>query len=196
MYNFGLRVRGEFVNPDLLDKEYYIICWSASWVGSNEVYSGCVTPQAARKWSDKAILKPIWKLMDEADVISGHNVSGFDIKRLNARFLLNGMNPPLDFAVMDTLKVARNRFSFESNKLDYIAKRLGFRPKDAMGLDDWKKIAESGDEKTLAKMQKYNKGDVREGKKVLETLKGWAGKPKYFGSRAIPMHELEKLVKE
>lgn len=179
-------MRGEFISPELLINEYYIICWSASWVGEKQVYSGCVSPSAAKQWSDKSILKPLWKLMNSADIVAGHNVDKFDIKKINTRFKVNGLAPPFNYRTLDTLKIARSKFGFESNKLDYIAQRLGFRPKDAMSLQDWIKIAETGDEKTLVKMVKYNKGDVAEGKKVLAALQDWAEKPTSYGSRTIP----------
>jgi hypothetical protein len=183
MYNFGLKVQGEYVSPDFLKRPYYCICWAASWVGENIIHTGCVTSQAARRWSDKQIMGPLWALMDRADIIAGHNVK-FDIKRSNTRFILNKLPPPLEYQTIDTLKIARGKFAFESNKLDHISQVLGFRPKDAMSKKDWLAIAERGDEKTLQKMSKYNAGDVREGKRVLSEFMGWTSTPD--GSRSLP----------
>lgn len=184
-YNFGQKVRGEYLNIDNLIHEYYIICWSASWVGSNYVHSGVVSPKDALKWTDKNILGDLCRLMDCADIIAGHNIDRFDLPRINTRFMLNGISKPEDYQTRDTLRIARSKFAFESNKLDYISQRLGFRAKDDMSGEDWRAIAERGDEKTLKKMVKYNRGDVRNGKAVFESMVKWTGTKMDFGMRRM-----------
>lgn len=185
-YNFGRNVPSQYMSPDNIIHEYYIICWAASWVGSAKVYSGVVSQNDALNWTDKNIMGELRDLMDSADVVAGHNVGRFDIPRVNTRLLLNNIHEPEKYEVKDTLLLARKKFHFESNTLDYISKRLGFRPKDAMSGDDWRAIANTGDEKTLAKMVKYCRGDVRNGKAVYESLIGWTGTDKNFGLRTFP----------
>src|SRR5690349_20512302 len=118
--------------------------------------------------------------MESADIIAGHNVDRYDVKRSNTRFLLNGLEPVVDKKTLDTLKIARSKFAFESNKLDYISQRLGFRGKDEIHNSDWLKIVTTGDEKTLAKVLRYNRGDVRNGKNVLEKLMKYSGKRSFY----------------
>lgn len=187
MFNYGLRVPSMYMNPDDLIHEYYIICWSASYVGRDTVWSDCVTPQQARKWSDKEILGRLRELMESADIIAGHNVDRYDLKRANTRFLLNGLEPVTEKKTLDTLKIARSKFSFESNRLDFISQRLGFRPKDNITNEDWLKIVKNGDEKTLKKVNRYCKGDVTNGKSVLDVLMRYSGKKKYYGSVALEL---------
>lgn len=172
-YSYGAKVPSKYLNYEDLDKEYYIICWAASYMGSVQIFSECVTPEEARSWDDRRILERLHELMDSADIIAGHNVDAYDKKRVNTRFLLNGYEKPRTFRTLDTLKMARKYFSFQSNKLEFISLSLGFNPKKDMELDDWIQICMNGDEERIEKMRKYNIGDVREGKKVLEKFLPW-----------------------
>jgi len=43
---------------------------------------------------DSGILREIWKMLDEADIVITQNGRKFDQKKLNARFILNGFKPP------------------------------------------------------------------------------------------------------
>lgn len=189
-YNYGTKVPTKHINIEDLIQEYYIISWSASYVGNNKIWSGCVTSEAAQAWSDKDILQPLHDLMMSADVLAGHNVDTYDIKRANTRFLLNGIEPVLVGAnggkkTIDTLKIARSKFAFESNKLDYISQRLGLRPKDDIRNRDWLKIVDHGDEATLKKVNHYCRGDVKNGKGILERLMKYSCKKEGYGAVAL-----------
>lgn len=185
VFSYGLRVPSGYMNPEDLDKEYYVICWSASYVGQNKVWSDCVTPKDARKWSDKNILGRLRELMDAADIIAGHNVENYDVKRANTRFLLNGIEPVASKKTLDSLKIARSKFAFESNRLGYISQKLGLRDKDDIRNKDWLKIVTTGDEATLKKVLRYNRGDVMNGKGVLEKLMSYSGKSPNYGAIAL-----------
>lgn len=185
LYNYGLRVPSKYINPDNIVHEYYIICWSASYMHDDKIWSDCVTKEEAQDWTDKNRMSHLRDLMASADIIAGHNVDAYDIKRANTKFLLAGLEPVIGKPTFDTLKIARTKFAFESNKLDYISKKLGLRPKDDITDDDWQKIVRTGDKKTLQKVNKYCQGDVREGKRVLEKLMKYSGKKRYWGSITV-----------
>lgn len=193
VYNYGLKVPSRYIHPDNIVHEYYIICWAASYLGNGKVWSGCVTSEQAVNWNEKEILKPLHDLMSSADVLAGHNVDAYDMKRANTRFLLNGLEPIIGKKTIDTLKVARQKFAFESNRLDYISQRLGFRPKDDIRDSDWQKIVRQGDKKTLQKVNKYCQGDVVNGKKILKTLLDYSGKR--FGYGSVTLDAMPKWLK-
>jgi len=116
--------------------------------------------------NDRRIMKGLWELLNQADYVVGHNVDGFDIKKVNNRFVQLGMDLPYMYKTVDTLKLSRKYFPFESNGLDYIAQKIGGKAKQDIDFDDWRRIVETGDEKTLVKAERYCKGDVREGLNV------------------------------
>lgn len=184
-FNYGARVYSSYLNADDLYKPRYIICWSASYLGSNTVWNDCVTSAEAQGWTDARILPRLRELMDAADILAGHNIDAFDIKHINARLLLNGLEPVTGKKTLDTLKIARQKFAFESNRLGNISEALGFRPKDDIRNADWLKIVTTGDEKTLKKVLKYNKGDVSSGKNVLQVLMKYSGKKTNYGAQSL-----------
>lgn len=184
-FNYGAKVPSKYLRADDLLHEYYIICWSASYVGNDKVWSECISSKSARQWTDAKVLQKLRDLINAADIIAGHNIDAFDMKKANTRFLLNGINPVIGKKTIDTLKVARSKFNFESNKLDFISQRLGFRPKDDITNDDWLKIVKTGDKETLDKVNTYCKGDVENGKAVLERLMQWSGKKDDYGSTTL-----------
>lgn len=170
---WSLKVPGGYVNSDMIVKDWFVISWAASWADEKKVYSGVVSSAEAKRWEDKKMLRPLWELIDSADIVVGHNSKKFDMKKLNTRFLLHGYGPPRRYRQLDTLTEARKYFAFESNKLEFINKRVGNLLKHEMKLEDWIHICLDGDQKTLDKMVRYNRGDVVEGKKLFHIFRDW-----------------------
>lgn len=110
--------------------------------------------------SKKKMMKGIYKLVDEADVVVHFNGTKFDMPTLNKEFLLLGMSPPSPYKQVDLLQTARRQFRFPSNKLDYLAKELkiGTKTKHA-GHELWIQCM-AGDKDAWLEMEKYNKNDV------------------------------------
>lgn len=186
-YSYGRKVNGEWLRGADLDKEYYIISWAASYLDSKKVFSGCVTQEQAQNWTDKEILQPLYDLLSSADVIAGHNVDAFDLKKVNTRLLINGIQPILGNdgkkkKTFDSLKIARSNFAFEDNGLDALCKRFGIKGKDKITDDDWQRIVREGDEKTLRKVDKYCRGDVKNGKELLKIFLPYSGKGITYGT--------------
>lgn len=149
----------ENVSLDQVINDWFVICWSAKWLNSNNIMGECLTPDEAKRENDKRIVKELWKLFDEADIIIAHNASKFDIPKMNARFLYHGLVPPSPYRIIDTLKVAQKQFKFTSNKLDALADFFGFPRKLNTDFTLWKECLE-GKETALKYMFKYNKYDV------------------------------------
>jgi len=170
---WSLKVPGRYINSDMIVRDWFVISWAASWMDSKEIFSGVVTPREAKRWDDKRMLKQLWALLDDADIVIGHNSDRFDVRKVNTRFVLHDFGVPRKYRQLDTIKIARKYFSFESNKLEFINSRIGNLPKREMELSDWIRICLEGDEKTLDKMVRYNKGDVIEGKKAYMRMRDW-----------------------
>ena len=125
------------------------------------------------KFDDKELVKELWKLMNEADIIIGHNSDSFDNKKVNSRFVVHDLLPPAPYKTVDTLKVARKYFKFSSNKLDDLGNTLGLGRKIAhTGFKLWKDCM-NGDLSAWRLMKRYNKQDVVLLEKVYEELKPW-----------------------
>jgi hypothetical protein len=185
-YTYGHKVPSKYLRADDLAQRYFIICWSASYVGNDKVWHQRVTPQDARIGNDSKILEKLRDLMNSADIWAGHNVDNFDVKRMNTRLLLNKIELPTDKKTHDTLKIARKKFFFDGgNGLDNISKQLGLRGKDNINNEDWLRIVKTGDSETLKKVDAYCQGDVTQGKTILEKLMKYSGKRKDYGAVAL-----------
>lgn len=144
-----------------IEQNWFILTWSAKWLFEDEIMSDKLTPGEVFDENDSRIVKSLWKLVNEADVIVAHNLLGFDQRRLHTRFLLNSLELPKPYTVIDTLIHARKHLAFTSNRLDALGQILGVGQKiDTGGFDLWKKCMK-GDEEALSKMESYNRGDVQ-----------------------------------
>ena len=150
-------------------EDWTILTWAAKWYGDDYVYYGTAEGQP----DDSQCLEDLWYLLDEADMIIAHNGDKFDIPKINARFLEHGWTPPSPYKKIDTLKVAKANLRLTSNRLDYIAKFLGFGGKLATGgMQLWIDCL-NGKKKAWKRMLEYNIHDVVILEWVYETLRPW-----------------------
>jgi len=161
-YIWGLHT--ELHTMDMWVKEWYILCWCASFKGDKTMITSALPDFAkeykADKENDRFILEKLWKLLDEADIVVGHNSVAFDLKKINARFAIHNMKPPSPYKTVDTLLSARKHFDFTSNKLADLGKTLGLGEKiDTGGFSLWKRCI-SGDMSAWKHMVKYCSNDV------------------------------------
>lgn len=126
------------------------------------------------KEDDRKLMQDLWNVMDSADILIGHNLDRFDIRKACARFLIHGMPPPSPFRTIDTLKIARKAFKFDSNSLDDLARVLKIgRKLKHVGFALWLG-AMSGDPESWRVMKKYNIHDVDLLEQVYLAMRPWA----------------------
>jgi hypothetical protein len=160
------------IPTDNIIEDWFCLSWAAKWLFDDEIMSDTVTAEEALDRNDSRIILSVWKLIDEADILVGHNLNRFDLRRLNARFLFNGMNPPMPYRTIDTLKISQKLFGFSSYKLDYLTKLLGLTGKLHTNYQLWKDCI-AGDEKALKQMNTYNKQDVFALEDLFVILRPW-----------------------
>lgn len=154
------------VSMQQMRSDWFCLTWSAKWLFEDKIYSARLTSNEAKTQNDKRIISSIWQMLNDADIVITHNGDKFDLRKLNTRFLIHGMNPPLPYISIDTLKHNRKQFAHSSNKLDYINRSLGItRKMENDGFPLWEKCY-MGDALALKKMEDYNVQDV----KILEDL--------------------------
>lgn len=182
---FVWRIWKENVGLNQIDRDWYVMSWVAKWAYCEDILTDSL-PNHEDNYKkdvedDSAILKTIWNLLDEADMVVAHNGDRFDIPKLNARFIYHGMKPPSPYKQIDTLKVAKYTFNFTSNKLDYLANYLGFGKKaDTGGFSLWSGCMD-GDPESWAKMVDYNKKDVVLLEDVYMVMRPWMKNHPNFG---------------
>lgn len=149
-----------------------MLTWAAKWLGHEEVEWDSLHRHGTFN-DDRPIAESLWKLLDEADIVIGHNCDKFDIRKVNARFLIHGMPPPSPYRTIDTLKEARKVFALTSNRLDAIGDVLGVgRKLDTGGFDLWARCIQ-GDSDAFEEMAEYNVQDVQLLEDVYLSLRPW-----------------------
>lgn len=157
------------VNYDNILSDWYIICAAWKWLGEKQVKVSSVL-EGRNLTDDKTLLKKLRNDLVKADIIVGHNIRKFDLKKLNTRLIANNLKPIPQIKTIDTYSVAKKEFAFTSNRLDYIAKYLGVGSKIETSKGLWLK-ALAGDKKAIKEMCTYNKGDVLVNEKVFDKLR-------------------------
>lgn len=161
------------IGTNMIQSDWFCLTWAAKWLFEDKVYSAKCTPKEVLKQDDKRIIKGIWELVNEADIVIAHNGEKFDMPKLNSRFIINGLYPPLPYQNIDTLKHIRRQFGFTSNKLDYVNKLLNLeRKSDTGGFELWEKCME-GNAEALEKMEQYNVTDVRILEETYLHIRAW-----------------------
>lgn len=110
--------------------------------------------------NDKDMLKTLWVLFDEADVVVAHNANRFDNKVAMAAFIKANMGPPSPYKTVDTLRVAKSVAKFNDNSLDGLCNMFGIGRKSTIKHSDLWHDCLQGDKKAWSMMKKYNNQDV------------------------------------
>lgn len=163
-------------------------------IGLNQIYKDWDILSVAAKWgdtpedsvmykdrrndkTDKAVIKWIWNLLDQADIVVTQNGKRFDAKKLNARFIMYGMIPPSGYKHIDTLQIAKKYFALTSNKLEFLTDKLCKKYKKQShkkfsGFSLWSQCL-AGNKDAWNEMEVYNKYDVLSLEELYGVLKGW-----------------------
>lgn len=167
------------ISPENIITERAIICICWKWQGENKVYS-----LEWDKGDDKQMLIDFIKVLNEADEIVGHNSDRFDLKWIRTRCLYHGISMFPEYTTLDTIKAAKSGFNFNSNKLDYIDKFLGGKGKlETGGFKLWQNIITNNDVKSMEKMVKYCKQDVRVLEEVFHKINPYIKSKTHHGVR-------------
>lgn len=159
MVMFAWRLGDETYDPDFIIRDWSTLSYSYKWLFHPESASNVMTPKEAIAGNDQRLVKEIWELFDQADIIIAHNGDNFDVPRMLTRFLYYGMKPPSPFLTIDTRKEAKRVFGFTSNKLAYLARYLNFHPKLHTDFSLWVRCSQ-GDKEALEYMRRYNEQDI------------------------------------
>ena len=156
-----------------IESDWFCLTWAAKWLFEDKIYSGAVTPKEAIAEDDKRIMKGLWELLNQADIVIAHNGQKFDIPKINTRFVIHGFIPPLPYQQIDTLLHIRRQFGFSSNKLDYVNKLLNLPRKiENEGMPLWVKCRK-GDKEAIKIMHDYNVGDITILEETYLRLRPW-----------------------
>lgn len=112
--------------PLKIEQPPILLAVSWKWLGDKGKAQGKILTdfKQSGKYDDYGIVRKLWELLDEAQLVYAHNGNKFDLKMANAFFIRHNMTPPSPYKSFDTLQTARKYFKFDNNKLDYLGKLL------------------------------------------------------------------------
>lgn len=159
------------------EKQWYILSFSVKYADSKkaQVYA---LPDFTESYSedptdDRALVGKLWEILDGSDLVIAHNGDKFDLKKINARLIVHGFPPPSPYKTIDTLKVAKKYFAFDSNRLNDLCQLLGLGKKfKTGGFELWMGCLRN-DPESWAKMKKYNTQDVYLLELLYNRFRGW-----------------------
>lgn len=150
-------------------EEWHMLSFAWKWLGEQTTH--CLTMH--NHLTDKHLVKALHSLFCKADVLVGHNGDSFDIKKSHARFLHYGLPPPPPLPSVDTKKVAKRYFNFNSNSLNDLGMSLGLGTKvKHSGFDLWKGCM-ANKASSFREMSRYNKQDVVLLEKLYNKMLPW-----------------------
>lgn len=158
--SWSLKVDG-YLDHDNILVERSIICIAWKWLGSEKIHSASVLshPSKRKGVPDAGVLTKIHGALSQADAIIAHNGDRFDVPWILTRLLLTDLPPLPPIPTIDTKLIAKRRFLFNSNRLDYLGKFLGVGQKIKTDFGLWLR-AMKGSKKAIEEMVRYNREDV------------------------------------
>ena len=166
------------VSLNQIVEDWHVLSWSAKWLSDPPTKIMYEDQRGVSDiTNDKKLLQGIWDLLDEADIVVTQNGRHFDQKKLNARFVINGFQPPSSYKHIDTKLLASKHFGFTSNKLEYMTDKLckkykKLKHKEFPGHEMWTECMK-GNPKAWKEMEKYNKYDVLALEELYHVLIPW-----------------------
>jgi predicted RNA-binding Zn-ribbon protein involved in translation (DUF1610 family) len=166
-------------NAIAVKEHWQLLSFSAEWIGTNRAITKALCDYKGYKpgCDDKALISELWFLLDEADIVVAHNGIDFDLKKINARFIVHGLRPPSPYKIIDTKRAVKQVAAFSSNKLDWLCQQLEIGKK--IEHEGWAMWAGCmlGDAKKWQKMKKYNRHDITLLKQLYLKLAPWIRQP-------------------
>lgn len=153
------RFNANFSQDNIIQEGGVILSISWRWLNEKNARGLALTPNEALMCNDKRLCAVLYALIENADVVIGHNIDKFDLAVIKSRVVINKMLPLKKVRTIDTLKLAK-QMKFQSNRLGSLGVALGEGDKlGHSGISTWVGCM-NGDQKSLDEMLAYNIVDV------------------------------------
>jgi len=156
------------INVKMMEEAGYILCYSAKWLGDDTIMYDDGRNKSGKPpvhADEKRLLETLIPLLDEADMIVGHNLIKFDMPKIRGRCLIHNLSLPSPYKEIDTCRAAKKEFGFESNSLEFLCGVFKVEHRksshsDFPGYELWEECIK-GNEDAWAEMRDYNTVDIK-----------------------------------
>ncbi len=136
--------------------------------------------------TEKRVLERFLPILESSDEVVTQNGDRFDIPWIRTRCLKHGIPMSPSHVSIDTCKLAKHQFKFNSNRLDYLGQFADEGKKIKTDFDLWKDILLKNDRKALARMVRYCGRDVVLMEKVWDRMNPYVKAKSHIGRGACP----------
>ena len=180
-------------------QSWFMLSFAYKVQGTKKIHYHCLAdyPAYAKdKKNDKALSTDLHRILSSADILIGHNIDRFDSRKAKARFVAHRLPPPPPVKTIDTLKIARRVFKFDSNRLEALGEYLGLgRKATTTGWRMWEACID-GDVRAYKQMGVYNRRDVDLLEQVYDILAPWNPTAPYTGCAGCPSCYSERVTRQ
>lgn len=159
-------VWNENLSHNMMIEDGAILSWSAKWIGdsADKIIYKDQRGKEKNLMNDKELLKPLVKLMSDADIIIWQNGDSFDYGEINNRIAEHDLPVPDLYKTIDTRKIAKRHIRMPWYSLAYMTERFNKKykkqdHKEFPGFSLWDQCM-AGNKKAWECMKKYNQFDV------------------------------------
>lgn len=163
------------VGPQQIIQDQFMLGFSWKWLDekkTHNMFMHSLPDEEFMSHDHTAIIKKMWEVLDEADIVITYNGDSFDLAKFNGYCLALGLKPPSKYKSVDLFKTVKRKFNIESKRLDYVNKLLGYQGKDEMCYQDWLDCW-MNDIPAYKKMAKYCDRDVVALEEAYKNLLAW-----------------------
>lgn len=155
-------IHDQRISYDDIFQEWFFISAQWQFIGDKKVSHISVLDDPKRykkdRTDDYVVVKKCHELIEECDIVIGHNIKGHDLKKLYAKFIEYGFTPPKEPFIVDTLQVSR-KFGFTSRKLGDLCRKLELTQKLSHGKGLFLQAA-LGNQPAIKEIVTYGLGDI------------------------------------
>ena len=153
----------DYIAPRNIVKDWHMLSYAGKFRGDDKFFY-LDQRYTQDKSDDRQLTEGLHDLISSSDVLVGHNLDGFDLKKFNTRAALYNLPPISPKITHDTLKILRKFFALSSNSLDFAAKFLQLKNRKSShgkfpGDSLWEECLK-GNLEAWEECEHYNKQDV------------------------------------
>lgn len=173
------RLFKENVGLNQINEDWHLLSFSALWLGDSIddlIYDDQRNEPDIT--NDDRLLKRLWELLDEADIVITQNGKKFDVPKIRARMVIREFKPFSPVRHIDLLDIAKRTFGFTSNRLAYTSEVLcpeiaKLSHEKYPGFELWKECM-AGNMDAWNEMELYNRQDVVSLLGIYEKMSPWS----------------------
>jgi RNase_H superfamily len=184
-------LKDQYVGLHQIVEDWHIVAWSAKWLNEPASSIRYYDLRHNKRGNDLPILRPLWHMLNKADIVLTQNGKAFDAKKINARFMLHGLKPPKPYKHLDTYLMTKSVAAFTSHSLEYLTEKFCTKYRKLShslfpGLKLWSECLR-GNVKAWDEMKEYNTHDVLATEEFYNKIKAWTPEsaPKPFYSTTV-----------